>query len=175
MAAQSQTSFFGGESVGERNSWNSGAKKRERLLFITKTYPFGEGEDFVEIELRKLAQYFDVSIFPIDCRGRQRTIGVEGVTAYQWKWSIPRILGSALRGLFSRNFWKDLRRAPGFFQFLLKGRPALRTLSRHAQAVYLKPLLLRVLAGHDFAVVYSFWGDSGALCLSRLQDSPPWL
>lgn len=159
--------------MNQVNASRSHSDKRPDILLVTNAYPFGEGEEFVEIELRKLAQFFDVSIFPIYCRGTRRPIDVAGVTTYQWDRSISRVIWSGFRGLISRNFWKDLFRAPSFLRFLANRRAPLRVLHSHAQAFYLKPHILRTFSDQDFSVIYSFWGTSGALCLARLPDSPP--
>lgn len=161
--------------MSEGRASPSDSVKPRHVLFITNSYPFGVGEDFAEMELRKLTDFFQVTIFPLDCRGQRRPIELHGADVFVWKGSIVRILWSALRSLISPHFWADLGRAPSILRFLANGRAPLRLLHRHAQAMYLKPHIRLALSENDFGAVYSFWGNSGALCVARLADTPPLL
>lgn len=149
--------------------------RRQRILFITASYPFGRSEEFAELELQKLARSFEVTVLASDCRGQCRSVEVRGVNVFSWRWSTLRILRSTLIAIFSPGVWRDLRRLSRTLRFFPNVRATLRVLSRHSRAVYLAPTLFQALSENEFSAIYAFWGNSAALSLARFPNRPPLL
>jgi glycosyltransferase involved in cell wall biosynthesis len=148
---------------------------RPRLLLITAHFPFDRGEEFLETEIRYLAEVFDITIVPwfpdndLDARRPVppgvrvntdvlRAFPVGGRALSAW------LLRHAPTGFaIPRWAWRERRQ--------LGMSPALwrQEASFLLQAFRLEQLLAETFAGERFDVLFSYWLSPAALAAARLK------
>ena len=149
----------------------------KRLLFITKKYPFGSGEEFIETEISYLAKQFDeIIIFAVSAEkgNNARRITPKNVIAvplYETKNKTRRYAFTVLKGMLSLNdkeLRAELKRSPG-----AKGK--LAALYAHARV---KGNLKKINAWFnrnpekkDIGTLYSYWFLDTAVLACKLKQS----
>ena len=150
--------------------------KRDRLLLITASYPYGKGEEFLETEILYLARSFDVVIVPLSrsVDNAQHRPLPAGVMVR------PEIIQALPVGW--RNTWLWLLRHP------LKVVRIVKILLRECERLRCRPTLLSTtlrfvifgmrfgallaesFRGQRLAIVYSYWLTVSALAGAVLRE-----
>lgn len=146
---------------------------RSRLYLLTQRYPYGTGEEFLDPEIELLSKAFELVILP----GRPARAltghlpaGVDVVT--------PPSVGGSLFAIVRNVRFLDLLR--DLFQGVRNSEPStavpgavantvLRYLEAARRTIHIKQAE-ELRGGPD--VIYSYWGNAGALALALHRDAP---
>lgn len=147
--------------------------QKKTLVLFTSTFPYGDGEQFIETEIRYLADAFEhVYIYPLKIEGEKRAVPAN-VTVVKNKLYQPY---SRIKMLLTQFF--RLRRIIKTEQQLSPHRGKYSTAYRH----HLNYLMHRVndarwlraeleKYNHEHTVLYSYWFNHWGQVLSLVKDS----
>ena len=149
--------------------------QKKNLVFLTKQYPFGHGEQYVTAELECLSKSFEhIYLYPSDYFGTTAAPSVQlpdNVELLTLNLDLPRVknkvpvilfflkcaLYEVMRTHDLRWFSKHFKRM--FFQFLTQYRQG------YALELFLKQKGVRM----NETTFYSYWFSASALCLAILK------
>lgn len=136
---------------------------KSTLVILTISYPYGNSEQFLELEIDELAKHFDeIHILPRKSEGELRS-GLPGnittLETQRVRVNIFEVIAYLFsnRGVF-REFISLLahhRKLLGFFGYLQRGISCLKRLKKYVRINHLQDSLL-----------YSYWTDENALGLA---------
>lgn len=149
------------------------------LFLFTEYYPFSYGEEFLETEIKYLAQRFSrIIIIPNKQLPQKRTIpsNVEVVTSFskQKKNKWRRIVGALTLGVFSLEFLNEALHNFGLFK---QPKALYRAASYRYQAKLMKHWLQSYLQSNDFnlskVIFYTYWFNERTWGIGELKERYP--
>lgn len=144
-----------------------------KVFFITSSFPYYPGEQFIETEINRLARGtgIDVTILPLRAKGEPRLVpvGVD-VDLFLARRNSPwRKIVAVLKVPFNHFFWKEL-----FFVFenkKHKTKNALRVARHGVSIVFVRDSLAQKLKeGSGKIVVYCYWNSTAAYASVLLKE-----
>jgi len=146
-----------------------------RILVVTEAYPHTDKEEFVGTELAYLGGSVKATVFAT----RPRTPLIETVPPCedlsQTRASVISLLLSARHfpwSWFLRDITKLFKEASSNRRRLTYGT---RVLRRYAYALLVASRVSKILRSTPIDVIYSFWGNAGAIAASMVRGNTPFL
>ena len=129
----------------------------KKLFLYTATYPFGQGETFIDHDLSVLVENYDkIFLIPFSKTGKQRTVPFDNVEVLDLP-EHENVSVSLIKALkANKKFLKGLAH-------IRENRAYLKNVLKYRKAV------LNILESNPGAVHFSFWMNEWAILLSQLK------
>lgn len=149
------------------------------LFFFTSSYPFGQGETFIENEIHYLAEAFDkIIIVSNNCDDTPTRNIPDNCLTVRFPYEINKIQTLlSLLGFFSPEFWKEFRIInkvynkrvnPVILKTMLVSLQKSKVFSKH-----IKKLFHGYSSPADSLYCYSYWANDTAFALSQIKRYYP--
>lgn len=145
------------------------------LVFFTASYPFGQGETFIENEITYLAEAFDKIVIVSNNTADMQTRETPSNVVLKRK-SYELTKTEKLASLFTTShplFWKELK----IIKSVYKKKVSPVIFNTMVQSLYKikiwKPFISRIIQkytnSHDSIILYSYWTNDMALVCSKFS------
>lgn len=139
-----------------------------RLVIVTDSFPYGPGEQFLELEMSYLVDHFrEIVIVPMQREGKLRTIDsrIRIVHPQEIK---HFTLYSVFNALISFTFWKELSKA-----MLNTGRGVrIRSdIYMYGYAINIYRAIIKANLAQADTIFYSYWLKSGSVALAMIKQN----